>query len=97
MARCPPIESRPLSLCQPIGLCLIYQKTLEERDKKWFVPYIQHRDVVLLKHPDLVVTVHPKRSMSKQASVGRVAEKAIPVDGETNLHDGGGGRGEWTD
>ena len=45
---------------------------------------------MLLKTLDLVVTVQPKCSMSKQASVGSVGIEASPVDGETNLHGG-----EW--
>ena len=52
--------------------------------------YSQHRDVVLMKTLDLVVTVQPKCSMSKQASVGSVGIEASPVDDETDFHDG-----EW--
>jgi hypothetical protein len=51
---------------------------------------------VLLKHRDLVMTVHPKRGMSEQLRLGSIAAKAIPVDGVTSFHRGSGRR-EWTD
>jgi hypothetical protein len=42
--------------------------------------------------------VKSNRSVSKEVGLGSVAVKAVPDDGVTSLHGGGGGgRGEWMD
>ena len=40
------------------------------------------------------MTVQWKRSMLKQVSVRRLAVETVPVDDETNLHNGDSGRGK---